>query len=357
MERDTISAEAEQAAPVLEGRRIAIVGYGSQGAAHAQNLRDSGMEVRVGLRPGSASRARAEAAGLEVSDVADAAEWADIVAVLIPDTAQPRVYRESIAPHLRPGNTLLFAHGFNVHFGAIDPDPEVDVVLVAPKSPGPMLRREYALGNGVPALVAVHQDVTGDARRKTLAYAYHLGSARAGLLETTFAEETETDLFGEQAVLCGGLTSLIQAGFETLVEAGYQPEVAYFECLHEMKLIVDLAYQGGLSGMRANVSDTAEFGDYVSGPRVIGEESRKAMREILDEIRSGAFARRWIHDSENGNPEFSRFREEGARHILEPVGLGLRRQMAWLAADAAGGASGNGGAPTPEATSAAKGAS
>jgi ketol-acid reductoisomerase len=327
---DTLAQEAVNAASSLEGRRVAIIGYGSQGEAHARNLSDSGIDVVVGLRPGSPSREKASARGIQVADPAQATASADVVAILIPDPAQPRVYREEIEPNLKEGAALLFAHGFNVHYGAIEPKEGHDVVLVAPKSPGPMLRREYEDGNGVPALIGVHRDASGRARDIALAYAHGLGSSRAGLLETNFAEETETDLFGEQAVLCGGLSALIQAGFETLVDAGYQPEVAYFECLHEMKLIVDLAYQGGLSGMRARVSDTAEFGDYVSGPRVIGPESRKAMEEILEEVRDGTFARRWIQDSENGGSEFGRFRAEAARHPLEEVGSRLRRHMAWL---------------------------
>jgi len=335
MSQQSLLQEALAAAPALTGRRVAVVGYGSQGAAHARNLADSGVDVVVGLRSESPSRAAAEAAGLAVMEVADAVAGADVVAVLVPDQVQPRVFREDIAPNLRAGKALLFAHGFNVHYGTVVPNEDVDVILVAPKSPGPMLRREYVEGNGVPALVAVHRDATGEARKITLAYAHAIGSTRAGILETDFAEETETDLFGEQAVLCGGLTALIQAGFETLVDAGYQPELAYFECLHEMKLIVDLAYQGGLTGMRKQISDTAEYGDYVSGNRVVGEESRRAMREILDEVRSGAFARRWIDDTESGGGEFARLRKEAAEHPLESVGVRLREQMAWLNAQKA----------------------
>ncbi len=318
---------------ILQQRKVAIVGYGSQGEAHARNLADSGVEVRVGLRPGSSSREKAKAHGIPVADVGDAVAWADLVSVLIPDPAQPGVYEESIEPNLRPGATLLFAHGFNVHFGAITPPENVDVVLVAPKSPGPMLRREYVAGNGVPSLLAVHQDHTGEAEAIARSYAAGLGSDRAGVLTTTFAEETETDLFGEQAVLCGGASALIQAGFETLVEAGYQPEVAYFECLHELKLIVDLAYEHGLTGMRSRISDTAEFGDYVSGPRVIGEESRAAMKQILEEVRSGDFARRWIKESEGGGGEFQRLRAQAQGHPLEEVGSRLRARMAWLNGD------------------------
>jgi ketol-acid reductoisomerase len=315
---------------LLASKKVAIIGYGSQGAAHARLLHEGGNDVRVGLREGSASAEAARKAGLRVVPVADAVKEADLVAVLIPDTAQPKVFQEEIAPNLRPGAALLFAHGFNVHFGQIEVPEGVDVIMVAPKSPGPMLYREASQGNGVPALIAVHQDATGSARAIALAYAHGLGSTRAGVLETTFAEETETDLFGEQAVLCGGLSSLIQAGFETLLEAGYQPEVAYFECLHEMKLIVDLAYQDGLSGMRKRISDTAEWGDYVSGPRVIGKASRDAMREILTEIQNGEFARRWIAESQGEGREFARFRDEGRNQPLEQVGSRLRARMAWL---------------------------
>jgi ketol-acid reductoisomerase len=313
----------------LAARRVAIIGYGSQGHAHAQNLRDSGIDVVVGVRTGK-SEARAREAGLETAPVADAAESADVVAILIPDMAQADVYHNAIAPHLLPGDALLFAHGFNVHYGQIDPPPGVDVVLVAPKSPGDMVRREYCAGRGVPALVGVHTDATGRALATALAYADALGCTRAGVLETTFAAETESDLFGEQAVLCGGVTALIRAGFETLVDAGYEPELAYFECLHELKLIVDLIYAGGLSGMRAGVSDTAEYGDYVSGERVVGDASRAAMREILAEIRSGAFAERWIAEACAGGAEFARMRTAQRDHTIERVGQRLRERMSWL---------------------------
>ncbi|MEX0856157.1 MAG: ketol-acid reductoisomerase [Gemmatimonadota bacterium] len=315
---------------LLPSKKVAVIGYGSQGAAHARLLHQGGTDVRVGLRPGSNSAAAAQKAGIPVKSVAEAVKEADLIAVLIPDTAQPKVYQEEIAPNLRPGVALLFAHGFNVHFGEIQPPADVDVIMVAPKSPGPMLYREASQGNGVPALIAVHQDATGKAHALALAYAHGLGSTRAGVLETTFAEETETDLFGEQAVLCGGLSSLIQTGFETLVDAGYQPEVAYFECLHEMKLIVDLAYQDGLSGMRKRISDTAEWGDYVSGPRVIGDASKEAMKQILSEIQSGAFARRWIDESTGDAAEFNRLRAEGKAQRIEEVGSRLRSKMAWL---------------------------
>ncbi len=315
---------------LIESRKVAVIGYGSQGAAHARLLHQHGVDVRVGLREGSASEKDARAAGLRVTSVADAVREADLVAVLIPDQFQAQVYREEIAPNLRAGMALLFAHGFNIHFGEIVPPEDVDVIMVAPKSPGPMLYREASQGNGVPALIAVHQDATGKARDIALSYAHGIGSTRAGVLETTFREETETDLFGEQAVLCGGLSFLIQAGFETLVEAGYQPEVAYFECLHEMKLIVDLAYQDGISGMRRKISDTAEWGDYVSGPRVIGDASRKAMKDVLSEIQSGEFARRWIEESRGEAADFRRFRAEGEAHPIEEVGERLRARMAWL---------------------------
>jgi ketol-acid reductoisomerase len=314
----------------LEGRTVAVIGYGSQGHAHALNLRDSGIDVVVGLRPESASVAEARGEGLEVLSVPDAAAKGDVVAILIHDTVQPKVYRAQIESQLKPGDALLFAHGFNIHYGQIAPPEDVDVILVAPKSPGQMLRSEYAAGRGVPALFAVHQDATGDARARTLAYATALGSSRAGLLETTFAAETETDLFGEQAVLCGGLSELVKGGFETLVEAGYDPRLAYFECLHEMKLIVDLAYARGLAGMRAEVSDTAEYGDYVSGKRVVGPASRTAMREILADIQSGAFARRWIDEAESGGAEFERIRTCERVHQIEEVGSELRSHMAWL---------------------------
>jgi len=315
---------------LLRAKRIAVMGFGSQGAAHAKLLHEGGFNVRVGLREGSASSSAVREAGIPLMSVSDAAKEADLIAILLPDTAQARVFREEIEPHLRPGDTLLFAHGFNVHFGQIAAPEDVDVIMVAPKSPGQMLYREASEGNGVPALIAVHQDASGQAEGVALAYAHAIGSTRAGVLETTFAEETVTDLFGEQAVLCGGLTSLIQNGFETLVEAGYQPELAYFECLHEMKLIVDLAYQGGLSGMRKDVSDTAEWGDYVSGPRVVGATSRQAMKDILAEIQSGDFARRWIAESDGEASEFKCLREEGQSHQIEEVGKRLRSRMSWL---------------------------
>ncbi len=314
----------------LAGKRVAVVGYGSQGHAHALNLRDSGVDVRVGLHEGSKSRAKAEAEGLRVLSVADAAAEADTIMVVVPDEVQRRVYDESIARHLRPGKTLMFAHGFNIHFGQIDPPPGVDVSMIAPKSPGHRLRELFTEGVGVPGLLAVHRDASGAAKENALAYGKALGCTRAGVVETTFAEETETDLFGEQAVLCGGVSALITAGFETLVEAGYQPEMAYFECLHEMKLIVDLMYEGGLKYMRYSVSNTAEFGDYTSGPRVIDDHVRESMRRILADIREGVWANRWIAENrDNRQQEFKRLRARANDHQIEQVGEQLRALMSW----------------------------
>ncbi len=330
MSSATLYEQTAADAELIRARRVAVIGYGSQGHAHALNLRDSGASVVVGLHEGSSSAGRARAAGLTVTSVGEAAEQADLIAVLIPDPIQPAVYGEQIRPYLKTGDALLFAHGFNVHYGEIEPPEGVDVVLVAPKSPGNMVRREYQVGRGVPALIGVHRDASGKARDLALSYAHALGCTRAGVLDTDFASETETDLFGEQAVLCGGFSALVKAGFETLVDAGYDPRLAYFECLHELKLIVDLAYAKGLSGMRAEVSDTAEFGDYVSGPRVVGEASRKVMKDILGEIRSGAFARRWIDEWRSGGDDFKRMREEEGRHPINEVGTGLRSRMAWL---------------------------
>jgi ketol-acid reductoisomerase len=321
-------ADADPSA--LEGRTVAVIGYGSQGHAHALNLRDSGVDVVVGLAPQSKSRALAEEAGLRVADVADAVRSGDIVMILVPDTSQKALYDAEIAGNLRSGQLLMFAHGFNIHFGLIDPPGGVDVGMVAPKGPGHLLRSVYREGGGVPALFAVHRDHSGSARERVLAYARALGNTRAGVLETTFAEETETDLFGEQAVLCGGVTGLIKASFETLVEAGYQPELAYFETMHELKLIVDLLYRGGLSFMRFSVSDTAEYGDYMAGPRVVDERVRQTMQELLAEIRDGSFARRWIEENERGRTVFERLREEERNHLIERVGGELRAQMTWL---------------------------
>ena len=313
----------------LDGQTIAIIGYGSQGHAHAQNLSESGADVVVGLAQGSKSRALVEEAGLRVADVADAVREADIIMILVPDTAQKAVYDADIAPNLRPGQLLMFAHGFNIRFGRIAPPDVVDVGMVAPKGPGHLLRSVYKQGGGVPALFAVERDASGTARDRVLAYARALGSTRAGVLETTFAEETETDLFGEQALLCGGVSALVKAAFETLVEAGYQPELAYFETMHELKLIVDLMYRGGLNFMRFSVSDTAEFGDYVSGPRVT-EGAKAAMQDVLADIRSGSFAERWINEYETGGQQFQRLRQQDRDHQIEQVGAELRARMPFL---------------------------
>jgi ketol-acid reductoisomerase len=314
----------------LAGQTVAIIGYGSQGHAHALNLHESGVDVIVGLQPGSKSRPLAEEAGLRVAGVADAVKAADVVMILVPDTGQKAVYDAEIAPNLRDGQLLMFAHGFNIHFGRIDPPGNVDVGMVAPKGPGHLLRSVYQAGGGVPALFAVHRDASGTARARTLAYARALGNTRAGVLETTFAEETETDLFGEQSVLCGGTSALVKMAFETLVEAGYQPELAYFETMHELKLIVDLLYRGGLNFMRFSVSDTAEYGDYVSGPRIIDDHVRETMRQVLTEIQDGTFAKRWIAESDGGRQEFERLRAKDRDHQIEQVGAELRSQMAFL---------------------------
>ena len=314
----------------LRAKPVAVIGYGSQGHAQAQNLKDSGVDVVVGLRDGSPQRAKAEAAGLRVASPSEAAKQAGLIAILVPDTAQAKLYGEAIAPNLEQGDTLFFSHGFNVHFDQIKPPEYVDTIMVAPKSPGHMLRREYTLGRGVPALLAVHQDASGHAWDTALAYADGIGSTRAGTLRTSFAEETETDLFGEQAVLCGGVSALMRAGFDTLVAAGYQPEVAYFECVHELKLIVDLIYEGGLTGMRNRVSDTAEYGDYIAGDRVIGEHSRAAMQGLLEDIRSGTFARQWVDEAKSGGKNFETMRSDAQDHLVEEVGVRLRSQMAWM---------------------------
>ncbi len=316
--------------PPRLGEKVAVLGYGSQGHAHALNLRDSGEDVRVGLQEGSQSKARAEGQGLRVLPVAEAVEEAQVVTVLTPDVGQAKLYRESIEPHLKPGKLLLFAHGFSIHYGQVAPPKDVDVAMVAPKAPGHLVRSTYQEGAGTPALLAVHQDATGKARQRALAYARALGAGRAGVLETTFKEETETDLFGEQAVLCGGISNLIKSGFETLVEAGYQPELAYFEVLHEMKLIVDLMYRGGLSFMRYSVSDTAEYGDYVSGPRVIDARVRETMRQVLKEIQDGSFAEKWIDENAHGRQHFLALREQEGKHQIEQVGEQLRGMMPWL---------------------------
>ncbi len=329
----TIYYERDADRSALDGQRIAILGFGSQGHAHALNLHDSGFDVRVGLREGSRSRAKVEEAGLRVLPTAEATAEADVVMVLLPDTSQAAVYASEIAPNLKAGDMLMFAHGFNVHFGTITPPEDVDVTMIAPKGPGHLVRRTYQEGIGTPALVAVHRDPTGTARRRALAYALGIGVARAGVIETTFKEETETDLFGEQVVLCGGTAALVRSGFETLVAAGYQPEVAYFECLHELKLIVDLMYEGGMSWMRYSISDTAEYGDYTRGPRIVDDRTREEMRRILDEIQGGQFAKEWIAEAEAGFPEFRRLRSQARTSRLEEVGRGLRRMMPWLGSE------------------------
>jgi ketol-acid reductoisomerase len=317
----------------LKGKKIAIIGYGSQGHAHALNLRDSGMDVRVGLRADSASRPKAEKAGLRVVDTATAAREADVIMILVPDEQGGEIYERDIASALRAGKSLAFGHGFNIHFKKIVPPSDVNVFMVAPKGPGHLVRSEYEKGRGVPCLLAIAQDPGGDTRQVGLAYAKAIGGTRAGVLETTFKEETETDLFGEQAVLCGGLTELIRAGYETLVEAGYSPEMAYFECLHEVKLIVDLIYEGGIANMRYSISNTAEYGDMTRGRRVIGEETRKAMKALLGDIQSGKFADEWITEYRCGLPHFRELRTEAAKHPVEEVGAKLRALMPWLASD------------------------
>ncbi len=314
----------------LENQTICVLGYGSQGHAHALNLRDSGLKVIVGLRPGGPSYEKAKADGFEPLPPEEACAAADVIMVLVPDQIQPALYQEAIKPNLSAGKMLMFAHGFNIHFGQIIPPPDVDVTMVAPKGPGHLVRREYERGAGVPCLVAVEQDATGKALKRALAYAKGIGGTRAGVLETTFKEETETDLFGEQCVLCGGVAALIKAGFETLVEAGYQPEIAYFECCHELKLIVDLIYEGGLAFMRYSISDTAEYGDLTRGPRVIDEKVKQEMKRILEEIQSGRFAREWILENQAGRPVMNALRRREAEHPIEEVGARLRAMMPWL---------------------------
>ncbi len=315
---------------MLENQTICVLGYGSQGHAHALNLRDSGLKVIVGLRQGGPSYEKAKADGFDPLPPAEACAKADIIMVLVPDQIQPQIYNEAIKPNLSAGKMLMFAHGFNIHFGQIVPPPDVDVTMVAPKGPGHLVRREYERGAGVPCLVAVQQDATGKALKRALAYAKGIGGTRAGVLETTFREETETDLFGEQCVLCGGVSALIKAGFETLVEAGYQPEIAFFECCHELKLIVDLIYEGGLAFMRYSISDTAEYGDLTRGPRIINEEVKKEMKRILEEIQSGRFAREWILENQANRPVMNALRRREAEHPIEEVGAKLRAMMPWL---------------------------
>jgi ketol-acid reductoisomerase len=315
---------------VIQGKKVAVIGYGSQGHAHALNLRDSGVDVRVGLAEGSKSKAKAEAEGLTVTSVADAVKRADLVVILTPDQVQRNVYADDIKPNLKPGAALLFGHGFNIRFGYITPEQDADVLMVAPKGPGHIVRREFADGRGVPVLLAVEQDASGTAWDLAKSYAKAIGGLRAGGIKTTFTEETETDLFGEQAVLCGGASQLVMYGFETLVEAGYQPEVAYFECLHELKLIVDLMIEGGIAKQRWSVSDTAEYGDYVSGPRVIDERVKENMKAVLADVQNGSFAKRFIDDQDAGAPEFKALREKGAQHPIEATGKDLRKLMAWV---------------------------
>lgn len=326
----TIYYDKDADLSLLKGKKIAIIGYGSQGHAHALNLKDSGCDVRVGLYRGSKSWGEAEAAGLNVKLAAEAAAEADMIMMLAPDSKQPEIYREAIAPNLKAGKMLMFAHGFCIHYGQIVPPQEIDVTMVAPKAPGHRVREIFPLGQGVPALLAVYQDATGQAKQLSLAYAKGIGCTRAGVIETTFAEETETDLFGEQVVLCGGLTALIKAGFDTLVEAGYQPEIAYFECVNELKLIVDLIYQGGLSYMRYSISDTAEHGDYTGGPRLITEATKAEMRRMLAEIQDGTYARNWILENQAGRPSFNLIRKREQNLLIEKVGRQLRAMMPWL---------------------------
>jgi ketol-acid reductoisomerase len=328
----TLYYEKDAHPEALMDKKVAVLGYGSQGHAHALNLRDSGFDVRVGLRPESASVHKAEDAGLRVLGISDAAAEADVIMVLLPDTEQKRIYDLEIAPHLTAGKCLLFAHGFNIRFNLITPPGDVDVAMVAPKGPGHLVRRTYVEGGGVPSLVAVHQDATGHAHEIALAYAHGIGATRAGVLETTFTEETETDLFGEQAVLCGGVTALVRAGYETLVEAGYQPESAYFECLHELKLIVDLMYEEGITGMRFSVSDTAEYGDLTRGPRIINDQVKAEMKKILGEIQDGSFAAEWVKENEIGRPRYRELREAGKKHPIEDIGKKLRELMPFVGA-------------------------
>ncbi len=315
---------------LIRKRKVAIIGYGSQGHAHALNLKESGVDVVVGLPATSQSVQKAKSAGLRVLSVADASQWADVIMILIPDTKQKAVYESEIKPHLSAGKMLMFAHGFNIRFNCIVPPKDVDVTMIAPKAPGHRVREVFIEGAGTPGLLAIHQDATGKAKQNALAYGRGIGCTRAGVIETTFAEETETDLFGEQAVLCGGASALVKAGFETLVNAGYQPEVAYFECLHELKLIVDLFYRGGLAYMRYSVSDTAEWGDYIAGPRIVTEQTKAAMRQLLAEIQSGEFAKKWIAENEAGLPNFKKIRQQEAQHQIETVGVKLRSMMPFL---------------------------
>jgi ketol-acid reductoisomerase len=315
---------------IIKSKKVAIIGYGSQGHAHALNLKESGVDVCVGLQANSKSKPKAEQAGLAVKSVREASDWADVMMVLAPDTSQAAIYQENIAPTLKKGKTLMFAHGFNIRFETIKPPPEIDVSMIAPKGPGHRVRETFKEGGGVPALLAVHQDASGNADKQALSYAMGIGATRAGVIDTTFAEETETDLFGEQSVLCGGTSELVKAAFKTLVDAGYQPEIAYFECMHELKLIVDLMYRGGLNYMRYSISDTAEYGDYVSGPRVVNDQTRAEMKRILEEIQNGSFAKRWIAENQQGRPEFDKRRRDEREQMIERVGADLRRMMPFV---------------------------
>jgi ketol-acid reductoisomerase len=315
---------------IIQGRKVAVIGYGSQGHAHSLSLRDSGVEVRIGLQEGSKSRAKAADEGLTVGTPAEVSAWADVIMILAPDTKQRFIYADDIAPNLKPGDAIFFGHGFNIRYGLITPPSDVDVAMVAPKGPGHLVRRQFVDGKGVPCLIAVEQDASGGAKALALSYAAAIGGARAGVIETTFTEETETDLFGEQAVLCGGAAALVQTGFEVLTEAGYAPEIAYFECLHELKLIVDLMYEGGIANERFSISDTAEYGDLTRGPRVITSATKDEMRKILGEIQDGSFAREWVAEDDAGRPNFSRLQKEGQEHPIEEVGEKLRGLMSWV---------------------------
>ena len=326
----TIYYDKDADPSIIKRKKVAIIGYGSQGHAHAQNLKDNGVNVIVGLHEGSKSIDKAKKDGLEVMTVSEASKWADLIMLLAPDTVQPKIYSENIEPNLTGGKTLMFGHGFNIRFNTIEPPPEIDVSMIAPKAPGHRVRETFIEGGCTPGLLAVHQDASGKAKDTALSYAWGIGVTRAGALETTFAEETETDLYGEQSILCGGVSALVKAAFETLVKAGYQPEVAYFECMHELKLIVDLLYQGGLNYMRYSVSDTAEHGDYVAGPRIVTEETIGAMSQILSDIQSGAYAKQWIEENENGRPWFNKKRSEEQSHLIEEVGAKLRSMMPFI---------------------------
>jgi ketol-acid reductoisomerase len=326
----TIYYDSDADPSIIQSKKVAVIGYGSQGHAHAQNLNDNGVKVIVGLHESSKSIDKAKADGLEVTSVSEASKWADLIMLLAPDTVQPKIYSENIEPYLTNGKTLMFGHGFNIRFNTIEPPSTIDVSMIAPKAPGHRVRETFVEGGCTPALLAVHQDASGKAKDTALSYAWGIGVTRAGALETTFAEETETDLFGEQSILCGGVSALVKAAFETLVKAGYQPEVAYFECMHELKLIVDLLYQGGLNYMRYSVSDTAEHGDYVAGPRIVTEETIGAMSQILSDIQSGAYAKQWIEENENGRPWFNKKRAEEQDHLIEEVGAKLRSMMPFI---------------------------